>query len=424
MSRLGGCQVIIEPHVFETTLHVVRETQHAVVAPISPAVQAIPSPASAAYGSPYGAVSPPLHHHGAPMASTSVEPRPQSRFNNTQPQLPPFQEGFARFEPQGPLPPIPPSFASSRSIAPSSPQLPPLFQHNRSKSPVQDPQASPDPVIQMLAAQAAEDHDLKSLMRIVAKGDASSEQLRKFQAQIDEFTKIVSMHKVQVPPAENSGKEKHEDLGGAPMSCNNIHQAPRPPVQPPLAPFQPRGVVKSERPAYHPPIQQTPKHLVQTTQRQDVRAIVFEFVGGNGDRYLFPKYSILEYLPGNTQALASFLVIRTGATANSGSYGANASYYQPVTIRLRLGSHLHSPKIFDVLPKGVAPPEEVRKHMNDIMDKMKPAELVHLVTQLPRTHEVTPSNIPEPSKELDHEILRRTYSPPNTLLPLRPAAHL
>ena len=276
----------------------------------------------------------------------------------------------------------------------------------------------------MLAARAAEDHDLKSLMRVVAKGDASSEQLRMFQAQIDEFTKIVSMHKVQVPSAENSGKEKHEDSSGAPISCINIPQASRPPVQPPLAPFQPRGVVKYERPAYHPPIQQTPKHPVQAAQRQEVRGIVFEFVGGNGDRYLFPKYSILEYLPGNTQALASFLMTRTGAASNSGSYEVNTSYYQPVTIRLRIGSHLHSPKIFDFLPKGVAPPEEVRKHMNDIMDTMKPAELVHLVTQLPRTHEVTPSNILEPSKELDHEIPRRTYSPPNTLLPLRPAAHL
>ena len=420
MRAIGGCQIIIEPHVFEATLYTVMELQHTVIAFKGSTVQPFPSHTAVPYGSPYSAVDPPQYHHIGPM---DLAPQPQPHMQKRHHQLPPFKEGFARFEPQGPLPPIPP-FGSSRSaIAPPPPPPPPL-QKDRSKSPVQDSSLNADPIIQMLAARAAEDENLKSLMRIVADGEATQKQLKAFQAQIDELTEIIATQNIQTSLTEYPIVKKQEDLGRPSIPYDHPPHVPQPTIHQPPAPPKHRSVAKYEEPAYHSHSLQAPKYSAQISQQQDVQAIALEFQGGNGDRYLFPRYSILEYLPGNTQALASFLVTRTGATAYSDSYQANTNYYQPVTIRLRIGGHQsHNQRVFDVLPKAVAPPEEVRKHMNEIMDKMKPAELVHLVTQLPRTHEGTVTNVQEASKGPTHETLRRTYSPPNSLLPLRPAAN-
>jgi hypothetical protein len=111
----------------------------------------------------------------------------------------------------------------------------------------------------------------------------------------------------------------------------------------------------------------------------DVSAIVFDF--GSGDRYLFPKYSILEYVPTNTgqQVVASFLIIRKGSTSE---YGGDPSldYYQPITIRLSTSTGRH----LDNLARVVAPQDDVRRYMNDVMDNMTRAEYVLLAMQLPR----------------------------------------
>jgi len=49
-----------------------------------------------------------------------------------------------------------------------------------------DKKTNPDPVISKLAARASTDPELKSLMKEVATGNASQEQLRIFQRHIDE----------------------------------------------------------------------------------------------------------------------------------------------------------------------------------------------------------------------------------------------
>ncbi|RGP79591.1 hypothetical protein FLONG3_2339 [Fusarium longipes] len=113
--------------------------------------------------------------------------------------------------------------------------------------------------------------------------------------------------------------------------------------------------------------------------KQDVTAVVFDF--GSGDRYLFPKFSILEYLPTTSgqQVVASFLIVRKGSTSEYGG-DPKLDYYQPVTIRLftQTGRQLEN------LARVVAPQDEVRRYMDDVMDNMTRAEYVLLAMRLPK----------------------------------------
>ena len=122
---------------------------------------------------------------------------------------------------------------------------------------------------------------------------------------------------------------------------------------------------------------------------------MFEFNGGSGDRFLFPKFSILEYLP-QGQVIASFLIVRKGSSSDSPKYDPELDYYQPITIRL----YAHQGRQLDALQKIVAPPDEVRRYMDDIMDNMTRAEYVLLAMQLPRD---SPESS-QPAKEEDTEM--------------------
>ncbi|KAF7549169.1 hypothetical protein G7Z17_g6577 [Cylindrodendrum hubeiense] len=115
------------------------------------------------------------------------------------------------------------------------------------------------------------------------------------------------------------------------------------------------------------------------TPKPDISAVVFDF--GNGDRYLFPKFSILEYLPTSSgqQVVASFLIVRKGSTSEYGG-DPELDYYQPISIRLytQTGRHLEN------VARVVAPQDEVRRYMDDVMDNMTRAEYVLLAMRLPR----------------------------------------
>lgn len=158
---------------------------------------------------------------------------------------------------------------------------------------------------------------------------------------------------------------------------------------------------------------------------------------GSGDRYLFPEHSILEWLPNENTILASFLIVKkvdpntpfpietapdagTGRTKGKGASkskkGAKAEkaaetptpadippkqepsdskedakpgqsetpgtpggkpaseanlkeYWQPVTFRI----HAANPRILEPLTRVVKPADEVRKYMNEIMDRAERA---------------------------------------------------
>lgn len=242
-------------------------------------------------------------------------------------------------------------------------------------------------------------------------------------------------------------------------------QQPRNPPPPPPPPPQP--VQKPTHRAHPPP-----------PPKPEPKAVVFEFLtpsatqvglmgGGHGggkdniyshvsagDRYLFPANTILDYFPGGTTVIASFLAIKKvderepyvdlsvrqnvrGKYQKKGKKdkekekekgkddqkdaGTDAGtdepvqpvkeddkedvkaqdtekkdekkdeeeksdsafvkeYYQPVTMRL----HASNLRILEPLAKIVNPPAQVRKYMNEVMDRLPRADIEYLALRLPR----------------------------------------
>jgi len=138
-----------------------------------------------------------------------------------------------------------------------------------------------------------------------------------------------------------------------------------------------------------------------------------EFTGSNGDRYLFPRYSILEFAPEAKCIIASFLVVRglnststtTASTTSKPQSTTNKKpsissttstpiktevstptpankgpvYHQPVTMRITADNA----KVFEQISRTVSSLDEARRHMEDIMTKTKRAEDVVLALRLP-----------------------------------------
>lgn len=93
-------------------------------------------------------------------------------------------------------------------------------------------------------------------------------------------------------------------------------------------------------------------------------------------------------MPGN-QVLASFLKVQkidlaamnTLARFNS-HYQALKEYYQPITVRFRAADS--NAGVLGCLWRWVKPADEVRKYMDDVMDRCLPADVVEIAARLPR----------------------------------------
>ncbi|KAL1907268.1 hypothetical protein Sste5344_006900 [Sporothrix stenoceras] len=139
----------------------------------------------------------------------------------------------------------------------------------------------------------------------------------------------------------------------------------------------------------------------------DVSAVVFEIAGGTGDRYSFPKFSIVEYIPmpqGPPEAVASFLIVRKGSTSEYGG-DPDLDYYQPITVRLQVSPLSNSQKLLDYLAKVVAPVDEVTRYMDNIMHSMTRAEFVLLAMRLPRRGATITAAGEEVDEEADNSVL-------------------
>lgn len=417
MSKLGVCSLIIEPHVFEITLYTVKNNPM-VYAPIQP------PPLSSPQYNPFAtaATYPPYNYNTAPAPPKY---QGQQRGISSQTTLPPFREGFAQFGPQGP-PPI--NHAPLPAPAPVAAPKPPSLSRVRSTSQQggsQDHNGEPkqDPVIQVLATRAASDHGLKTLMKVVASGQASETQLKDFQDHIDELNTMLKSQSEPTEPFQDDKRPQPPPRGGQeyvsrPVVTTSTPDNPWPQI-PSVAPY-------SNPQAQVPSIKTEPSSKTQafaapsassksayTVHKPEMNSIVFDF-GGTGDRFSFPRFSILEYLYGGTQVIVSFLVIRRGSTAKPGKYKDTKSYYQPVTMRL---STPH-PRILEPLAKIVAPPDEVRRYMDSVFDKMSSAETVFLATRLPRAQDAEGPQKPEVVPQIDPQVVRPVYSPPNSIMPL------
>ena len=410
MVKLGSCTITIEPHAFEATLYTVREPQVTFLPPIG--------------------VTPPrlLPHYGPPASQPPASysyPNP-SHQAQTHTQPPPFANQSASSFPQDnalqqrPLT-NPRSAPNSANITPVSIQsplgamtgMPPQAQQQASKP-------SQDPVIQMLATKAATDHSLKALMRVVASGKASQAELKVFQGHIDELNGILqsrSHANRPIAPSPSTASPLHP---GTPSA--ELHSAP-------LSQHIPRdsnvnGSVYSSLPT---PIktESLPNHYSEPlppvrskgppAAKPDISAVVFEITAGSGDRYLFPKFSVLEYLPGGTRVIASFIVVRKGSVSDSGAYDPKSEYYQPVTINL---STPHA-RLLEPLARVVAPLDEVRRHMDKIMDTMTRAREVHLALRLPRAPDDVMEDEEEDVDRSRGDVIQAVYGPPSALVPLQ-----
>lgn len=417
MAKLGACSLIIEPHVFEITLYTVKDNPVA-YAPIQP------PPLSSPQYNPFAtaATFPPYNYNNAP---TPPRYQGQQHALSSQTTLPPFREGFAQFGPQGPSAiNHTPLLAAAPVVAPQPPSLS-MARSTSQQGGSQDQKDEPrqDPVIQMLATRAASDHGLKTLMKVVASGQASQTQLKDFQDHIDELNTILKTqpklaetlqddHRPQPPPG---GGQEYASRVVVPTSTPDSSWTQIPSVAPYSNPHAQVPSIKTEPSSKTQPFTGTPASSkpAYTVHKPEINSIVFDF-GGTGDRFSFPRFSILEYLYGGTQVIVSFLMIRRGSTAKPGKYKDTKSYYQPVTMRLTTA---HT-RILEPLAKTVAPPEEVRRYMESVFDKMSPAETVFLATRLPRAQDAEAPQKPDLVPQPDPQVVRAVYPPPNSIMPL------
>lgn len=222
---------------------------------------------------------------------------------------------------------------------------------NQKSSELRPPPGS-DPLVVLLVKTALEDQRTRDIIRRIADhrpGPQDSQHLKEILDRLHRDTKTVSQSMTQAaqprPPVANGQSQLQ-----------------------PMAPAQPNPqALRSKGPPPAP--------------KPEITAVVLDF--GTGDRYLFPKYSILEYTeaPVGQQVVASFLIVRKGSISEYGG-DPKLDYYQPVTIRFQT----QSGKALENLARVVAPPEEVRRYMDDVMDNMTRAEYLLLAMRLPRVH--------------------------------------
>ncbi|KAF2003832.1 hypothetical protein P154DRAFT_572664 [Amniculicola lignicola CBS 123094] len=311
--QLGGgadtavARMVIEPHTFPIRLYGPRE-----------AMRAAPKKAPQ-----YGQW--PNHTHGQYPAQQQQQYQQQHHHQQQQQYSNPQATPYVK--------PPPPQ---------QQPHVPKPPQQNRPPPPAPTTPA-PDPVIHMLAQRAGADPELKAVMKIVAAGKATEDQLQFFQRHIAELTTMLQRQKeaaAKAPPPQPPPPPpapKSQPPPPAPMQTvpppqpvqvpQQHHQyppkmhGPAPPIRNPQhqmaptpAPHQPP--YQNPNP-YHHPYNQPPQYhgnygtpAPAQPPRATYRPLVFDFVEGNGDKFYFPSYSFMEWLPNNQGAKFSFLITR------------------------------------------------------------------------------------------------------------------
>ena len=251
----------------------------------------------------------------------------------------------------------------------------------------------------MLAQRASTNPELKSVMKIVATGTANQEQLDYFQRHIDELNKIVRDQQQRsaqstpaAPPQKPSRPNQSSHTTASPASGSQSH----PPyhstsaaplyASTPTAPSHGSPAAFNPQP-YYPPAPPQQRYSPAVTHPQNVRisAVLVEFALDQTSRFLFPPNTILEYMPGFTQCLASFLVKRKAKDAEdsvryldlarrvqSDAQSAHAAnkepedmeFWQPVTVLFKCDN----PNTLHVLGRVVRPAEQVRTWMERVLN--------------------------------------------------------
>ncbi|KAI7297310.1 hypothetical protein KC315_g18519, partial [Hortaea werneckii] len=196
MKHKGECRIRIEPHIFECQMYLEEKPRVTPVPPkqyLQPGQQAI-------YGQQYRQQQPYQPAYG--------QQQPGQYGQNRAP--PPIQQ--QQHQPPQPARtlPAPPAQTPQR---PPSQQPPPPQPRPQQSSPTPQPgqKANPDPVIGRLAARASHNPELKVLMKEVAAGNASAQQLGVFQKHIDELQRQIKEEQ-DAKEAEEKRKAKETEL--------------------------------------------------------------------------------------------------------------------------------------------------------------------------------------------------------------------
>lgn len=410
MPRIGACKMIVEPHIFDIELFTAKDTAsqpnntaNQQFVQYGPQYTAPNPPAPGFASSPYRpsplqqAPAVPAHQDTPRPTSQASQPLPPSQSSQNTPAPTVSQNGNAAQRDQAPTP-------QAQSQGNSKPQAQPQTQREAVKQ---------DPVIHMLAQRAATDQELKQVMTIVATGKASPQQLEFFQRHIDELTKIARKNE--------EAERKRNELKAAPpataarpvqppaapirlsQTTNGHHQTASAATSRPSTPSQNQPSTQ-QQPPLQPQPQPRPPHPNQYTYQHSAPKppkpvpafsnVVLEFKDQANVRYLFPRYSILEYLPGFKSCICSFLVVRKFPTRPPDESSAPASgtkkakkevveekeVYQPVTVKFSAADT----QTLAILAKVVAPQEEVRQYMEDVMARAERAKEGVLAWRLPR----------------------------------------
>ena len=219
------------------------------------------------------------------------------------------------------------------------------------------PPAGSDTLIVMLVQAALDDAPLKAAIQRIANGKPEYNDATTLKSTLDNLHKKLMLDKLKK-------EQKPIPSSPIPTSSSNPISGSR---ASPAAGAQSQAPQQALRSKGPPP-----------APKPDISAIVVEFAGGNGDRYLFPKFSILEYR-GTQQVVASFLLVRKSSRLEYGG-DRELDYYEPITVRLFAASGRH----LENLARVVAPREEVVRYMDDVMSNMTRAQYILLAWRLLR----------------------------------------
>lgn len=393
MVRLGTGTISVEPHKFDVVFYTVRETL--------PAWYKHPNQYTAKGSAPSTPMAAPYTPYKSPAPIQSAT-QPQAAQTAPSPASQPSAQAFKSATPSA-------GGISTQQPAPKQPAAPKL---------------NSDPVIQMLAARAATDPQLKDLMKVVATSKANAEQLKEFQKHIDEFNGVVKRQEAERQERERAAAAQAAQSAqvgtaqpGTPQPAGSVNTPSQRPgsaiTTPASAPGTTAPSTAAAQPAIYntprPPSQQMPNfNAAPPKVEPHIKHIVIEFTGegASTDRFLFPAFAALDMTYGAFEMLASFFVERKGSdmiaslgetdpeelAAAQAKWKPDVEYYQPVTITVRATKHL----TIETIARAAKTLPEVQEHMKKVLETKTRAPVEYLVHQLPREKPATD----EPSADM------------------------
>lgn len=266
----------------------------------------------------------------------------------------------------------------------------------------------------MLASRAAADNNLKELMKVVATSRATPDQLKEFQAHIDEINGIVKRQDAEKPKEKkNPVKLAGPGPGVQPVARHATTYGSQVHRNSPLGP----GPAPGPHFATYP-MQPRPELLVKHVVMEFTSPITGQPI--SNDRWLFPENAVLDLVYGGTEMTCSFFVERKGSDVLASmrnvsseemetltqKWQADTVYYQPVTMVVRSPQH----RTIETIARSAKALPDVQKYMQEVMEKKSRAPREFLVYRLPRdkADEFVDSAV-ELSAEDDEEELRDVY---------------